>query len=48
MKKITISQKEYKQLKKKEAIADDLILQLEASLRDLESGKIKQTLMYHM
>ena len=40
---VNISKKEYTQLKKKEAIANDLILQLEASLKDLKAGKIKKT-----
>jgi hypothetical protein len=39
---ICISKEEFNLLKKKEAIADDILLQLEASLRDLEQGKIKR------
>lgn len=39
---ICISTEEYMHLKKKEEIADDLLLQLEASLRDLEAGKIRR------
>ena len=33
---------EYVQLKKKEAITDNLLLQLEASLQDLEAKRFKQ------
>ncbi len=39
---ISISAEEYSLLKKKEEIADDLLLQLEASLRNLETGKIRR------
>ena len=39
---ICIPKDEYKQLKKKEAIADNLLLQVEASLNDIEAGRIKQ------
>lgn len=39
---ITIPKEEYKQLKKKAEIADDIILQLESSLRDVETGRIKR------
>tara|TARA_Y100000031_G_C8105013_1_gene330566 strand:- start:393 stop:533 length:141 start_codon:yes stop_codon:yes gene_type:complete len=39
---VCISQDEYTMLKKKEEIADDLGLQLDASLKDLEDGKIKR------
>ena len=41
-KTIMISEEEYNQLKKKEEIADDLVLQLEASLKDLEEGRIEK------
>ena len=41
-KTIMISEEEYHQLKKKEEIADDLVLQLEASLKDLEEGRIEK------
>jgi len=41
-KTILISEEEYNQLKKKEEIADDLVLQLEASLKDLEEGRIEK------
>ncbi len=33
---------EYERLKKKAEFADDVLLQLEASLRDLEAGRIKR------
>ncbi len=39
---VCISTEEYMHLKKKEEIADDLLLQLEASLSDLEAGKIRK------
>tara|TARA_Y100000310_G_C20434951_1_gene693289 strand:- start:576 stop:716 length:141 start_codon:yes stop_codon:yes gene_type:complete len=39
---VCISTEEYTILKKKEVIADDLVLQLEASLNDLEAGRIKR------
>tara|TARA_Y100000034_G_C6899159_1_gene415269 strand:+ start:697 stop:894 length:198 start_codon:yes stop_codon:yes gene_type:complete len=39
---VKISSEEYTMLKKKEAIADDLLLQLDASLKDLEAGKLKR------
>ena len=38
---ICIPAGEYKLLKKKEAVADDILLQLEASLKDLEAGRVK-------
>ena len=41
-KTIMISEEEYNQLKKKEEIADDLVFQLEASLKDLEEGRIEK------
>lgn len=37
-----IPTEEYELLKKKEAIADDILLQLEASLKDLEAGRIRR------
>jgi len=37
-----ISQDEYTQLKKKEKIADDILLQMDSSLRDLEAGRTKR------
>ncbi|MBI2147632.1 hypothetical protein HYU19_04100 [Candidatus Woesearchaeota archaeon] len=39
---VSIPIEEYQLLKKKEAIADDVVLQLEASLKDLEAGRIKK------
>ena len=39
---ITIPKEEYNKLKKKAEIADDIILQLESSLKDAESGKIRR------
>ena len=39
---ITIPKEEYKKLKKKAEIADDMILQLESSLRDAEAGRIRR------
>lgn len=41
-KAIMISEEEYNRLKKKEEIADDLVLQLEANLKDLEEGRIEK------
>ena len=39
---VSISQEEYTMLKKKEVIADDLVLQLDSSLKDLEAGRVKR------
>jgi hypothetical protein len=39
---VCISSDEYQLLKKKEAAADNIFLQFEASLRDLDYGKIKK------
>lgn len=39
---ICIPVEEYNRLKKKEAIADDILLQLDASLKDLEAGRVKR------
>lgn len=39
---VTISKDEYKKLKKKAEIADDIVLQLESSLKDAESGRIRR------
>ena len=39
---ITIPMDEYDRLKKKAEIADDIIYQLEMSLKDVESGKISK------
>ncbi len=42
METITIPKEEYKRLKKKAAIADDLVAQLEKSFQDMREGKIKK------
>ena len=39
---VCILKKEYVDLKKKASLADDLIVQLDASLSDLRTGKIKK------
>lgn len=39
---ILIQEAEYSQLKKKAAIADDALIQLEMSLKDLEEGRVHQ------
>ena len=39
---VCIPTEEYTMLKKKESIADNLLLQLDASLNDLEVGRIKR------
>ena len=39
---ITISKDEYNKLKKKAAVADDIIVQLEISLKDAEAGRIRR------
>ncbi len=39
---VCIPTKEYETLKRKEAVADDLLVQLEASLLDLQAGRIKR------
>ena len=39
---VSITVEEYEKLKKKAELADDLLLQLEASLKDLEAGRIKR------
>ncbi len=39
---VCIPSEEYKLLKKKEAIADDIILQLESSLQDIKAGRLKR------
>ena len=38
---VCIPMEEYVHLKMKETVADDLLLQLESSLKDLEEGRIK-------
>ena len=39
---VTIPREEYDSLKKKAALADDVLLQLESSLKDAENGRIKK------
>lgn len=39
---VTIPMDEYDRLKKKAEIADDIVYQLELSLKDAESGRIKR------
>jgi len=39
---VTIPKKEYTKLKKKAEIADDIVLQLESSLKDIEAGRIRR------
>ena len=39
---ITIQKEEYDKLKKKAKIADDIVCQLESSLRDAEAGRIRR------
>lgn len=39
---VCIPAEEYRFLKKKEAIADDLLLQLDASLNAIEKGRVKR------
>ncbi len=41
-KTVTISKEEYLSLKKKAEFAEDVLLQLEASLKDIELGRIKK------
>jgi len=38
---VTIPKEEYDSLKKKASLADDILLQLESSLKDIEAGKVK-------
>jgi hypothetical protein len=38
---VTIAREEYDSLRRKASFADDLLLQLEASLRDVQAGRIK-------
>ena len=42
MKTITISEKEYKKLKKKEEIANDVLMRLNATLEDVKNGRIRR------
>lgn len=39
---VTIPKGEYDKLRKKAEIADDIVLQLESSLKDAEAGRIKR------
>ena len=39
---VTIPKEEYAKLKKKAKIADNIILQLEMSLKDIKAGRIKR------
>jgi hypothetical protein len=39
---ISISVEEYERLKKKAAVADDALVQLEFSLKDMEAGRVKR------
>ncbi len=39
---VTIKKEVYERLKKKAEIADDILLQLELSLKDAEEGRIKR------
>ena len=39
---VSIPMDEYQQLKKKAEIADDLILQIESSARDIKAGRLKK------
>jgi len=41
METITIMKEEYNLLKRKAYLADDVLLQLKASLEDIETGRIK-------
>ena len=42
METITLTEERYVQLKKKEKIADDLLLQMESSLHDIEAGRVRR------
>ncbi|MBN1502296.1 hypothetical protein JW930_02025 [Candidatus Woesearchaeota archaeon] len=39
---VTIPVEEYNMLKKKAEIADDILIQLDSSLKDLKAGRIKR------
>ena len=39
---VTINESEYLSLKKKAAIADDVLIQLDRSAEDIKNGKIKE------
>lgn len=38
---VTIPKEEYDSLKKKASLADDILLQLDSSLKDMEAGRVK-------
>ncbi len=38
---VTIPKEEYESLKKKASFADDILLQLDSSLKDIEAGRVK-------
>ena len=42
MKTINISEKEYQKLKRKEKIADSVMLRLKATLDDVENGRMRR------
>ena len=42
MKTVTLSQEKYEALKKKEELADDMLLQVQASLEDVKHGRIRR------
>ena len=39
---VTILKEEYTKLKKKAEIADDILLQLEGSLKDAQAGRVRR------
>ncbi|HLG23845.1 MAG TPA: hypothetical protein VI564_02845 [Candidatus Nanoarchaeia archaeon] len=39
---VTITKEEYIKLRKKEEISDDILLQMESSLKDAEAGRIRR------
>lgn len=43
MKTVTLSKTEYTRLKAKAEIADDVLLQLDQSLKDAQTGKIRKS-----
>lgn len=42
METVTISKEEYLRLKKKAALADDVVVQLEKSFQDMRKGKVSK------
>ena len=38
---VTIPKEEYNSLKKKASLADDILVQLESSLKDIEAGRVR-------